>query len=96
MSATTATNGPAKVLAVPPSPEVIDAILKWSVEDRRDLATLLADSIRNEFTSLEEAQQSQKELIHDRIAELVNGAETHDISELFAALDRGVAEARKR
>jgi|GEM_PF-2943901 len=87
MSAT-ATNGPAKVAAIPPSPEVIDAILKWSVEERRDLAILLEDSIREGFKSLAEGEKSQRDLIHSRIAQLVSGeVESRDADEFLRELE---------
>ena len=96
MSATPAVNGSVKVASFPPSPDVVNAILKWSVEDRRDLALLLTDSIREGFASLAEAEESQKDLIQSRLDELVNGAELVETEEVFAEVRRRVAEVRKR
>jgi hypothetical protein len=88
MSASTVANGAAKAVSVPPSPEVVDAILKWSVEDRRDLAILLQDSIREGFTSLAEGEKCQKDLIHSRIAQLVSGeVESRDAEDYLNELE---------
>jgi hypothetical protein len=95
MSSETKTNG---VIAegVQPTAEVVNSILKWSEEDRRDLALLLADSIRQGFTSLEEAEERDRNLIHDRLEQLKSGTvELHEPEQMFAEIDRRLAEVRK-
>lgn len=66
MSAETKPNGPATA-ALQPSPEVVNALLKWPEQLRLDLARLLTDSVSEGFTSLEEVEQRDKELIRSRI-----------------------------
>jgi len=92
MSASTVANG----AAIHPSPEVVEAILKWSLEDRRDLAMLLQDSVREGFTSLSEAEVGQRNLIQNRLDELMSGAELVEPDAVFAEIRRRVAEVRKQ
>jgi hypothetical protein len=97
MSTQAGTNGIATAAEIHPSPEVVNAILKWSEEDRRDLAMLLMDSIRRGFTSLEEAEAQDRNLIRERLELLTSGkAKLIDANEMFAAIDRRLAEIRKK
>ena len=90
-------NGKAVAASIQPSPELVNAILKWSVSDRRDLAFLLIDSVREGFTSLEEAEEKQKNLIHDRIEQLKSGeAELVEPEDVFSEMRRRIAEVRSR
>ena len=50
-----------------PSPAVVDALLRWSEDDRRTLAHLLNDSVREGFTSLAEAEARDQRMIGERI-----------------------------
>ncbi|MFO0806462.1 MAG: hypothetical protein U0791_25435 [Gemmataceae bacterium] len=91
MNATTVASDPATEL--PPTAEVVEAILKWSERDRRDLAMLLIESVDRGLT---EAEVAQKQLIQSRLDELVNGGELVEPEEVFTELRRRLAEVRKR
>jgi hypothetical protein len=49
------------------SVELVNHLLKLPEEVKRDLANLLLDSVREGFTSLEEVEKRDKELIRTRI-----------------------------
>lgn len=67
MSAETKPDGTATAAPVQPSPELVNGLLKWPVETRLDLASLLLDSVSEGFTSLEEAEQREREMIRARV-----------------------------
>jgi hypothetical protein len=76
-------------LSLRPSPAVVNALLKWSAEDRQELAWLLLDSVRDGFTSVEEAAQFQKDELRRRIDDVVNGrVKLLDAEEVLADLER--------
>ena len=54
-------------LTLRPSPAVVNALLKWTAEDRASLAQLLFDSVREGFTSLEEVEERDRDMIRSRI-----------------------------
>ena len=96
MSAETRPNGTATAAPVQPSPELVNGLLKWPEQLRLNLARLLFDSVKEGFTSLEEAEQRDKDLIHSRIEQLVSGkVELLDPEEMFAAIRQAVAEVRR-
>jgi hypothetical protein len=83
-------------LQLRPSPAVVNALLKWSAEDRRELAYLLLDSVRDGFTSLEEAEQRDKNLIRERIEAYDRGeVKAIDADEMFRRIDAKLAELRR-
>ena len=95
MSTEMTTTPAAPPLQLRPSPAVVNALLKWSADDRRELAHLLLDSVRDGFTSLEEAEQTDKDVIRARIAELDSGtAKLIDSDEVFRRIDAKLAELR--
>jgi hypothetical protein len=84
-------------LSLRPSPAVVNALLKWSAEDRERLAELLHDSVREGFTSLEEVEQRDTDLIRDRIAELDSGtAKLIETDDVFRRIDAKLAELRRK
>jgi hypothetical protein len=70
MSTETTPNG---ATATDSSADLVDRLLKLPEQVRLDLAHLLLDSVREGFTSLEEAEKRDKELIRKRIEEVVRG-----------------------
>jgi hypothetical protein len=56
-----------------PSPELVNALLKWPEQLRLSLGKLLLDSVKEGFTSLEEAEQRDRELIRTRVEQVVRG-----------------------
>ena len=72
-----------------PSPAVVNALLKWTAEDRERLAELLLDSVREGFTSLEEAEQRDKDLIRERIEAYERGeVKANDAHEALDRIER--------
>lgn len=49
------------------SPALVNGLLKWPEDDRLALAKLLQDSVKEGFTSLEEAEERDRDLIRSRI-----------------------------
>ena len=95
MSAETTPNG-ATATAADRSTELVNKLLKLPEQTRLDLAHLLLDSVREGFTSLEEAEKRDKELIRKRIEEVVSGkAELLDPEQVFAAMRKRIEEVRK-
>lgn len=58
---------PSTVAPLPPSPELVNGLLKWPEQLRLGLAKLLLDSVSEGFSSLEEAERRDQELIRTRI-----------------------------
>jgi hypothetical protein len=80
-------------LTLRPSPAVVNALLKWSAEDRERLAELLLDSVREGFTSLEEVEQRDKDMIRQRLDDLANGrVELRDAKESLDAIEKRFLE----
>jgi hypothetical protein len=52
---------------VPKSPALVNGLLKWPEDDRLALAKLLLDSVDEGFTSLEEAETRDRDLIRSRV-----------------------------
>lgn len=72
-----------------PSRELVAALLKWSADDKEELAQLLVDSVREGFTTLEEAEEWGKNLLRRRIEDVVSGkAVLLDIDDVLADLER--------
>src|SRR5690348_8929303 len=67
MSAETKPNGTATAAPLHPSPEVVNGLLKWPEQLRLDLASLLLDSVKEGFTSLEDVEHQDRETIRGRI-----------------------------
>lgn len=91
MSAETTANGTATGPAsrFPPSRELVAALLKWPANDKEELARLLVDSVREGFTTLEEAERWGKDLIRRRIEDVVSGrVPLLDIEDVLADLER--------
>jgi hypothetical protein len=79
------------------STELVNKLLKLPEQTRLDLAHLLLDSVREGFTSLEEAEKRDKELIRSRLDQLVKGeVQLQTPEEMFAEMRRRVAEVRKQ
>jgi hypothetical protein len=71
------------------SADLVNKLLKLPEQTRLDLAHLLLDSVREGFTSLEEAEKRDKELIRSRIEQVVKGeVELLDANEVVAKLMR--------
>jgi hypothetical protein len=89
---------PAGATAAPDrSAELVNRLLKLPEQVRLDLGRLLLDSVREGFTSLEEAEKRDKDLIRQRVEELVSGkAELLDPEQVFAAMRKRVEEVRKQ
>jgi putative addiction module component (TIGR02574 family) len=84
-------------LSLRPSPAVVNALLKWSAEDRERLAELLLDSVREGFTSLEEVEQRDKDMIRERIEAYERGEiKAIDADEMFRRIDAKLAELRRK
>jgi flagellar motor component MotA len=95
MSTETTPNG-ATATTTDRSTELVNKLLKLPEQTRIDLAHLLLDSVREGFTSLEEAEKRDKELIRKRIEEVVSGkAELLDPEQVFAAMRKRIEEVRK-
>lgn len=89
MDTATTANGTATAAQAGPGPEVVDAVLKWPAADRLWLSRLLADSVREGFTSVGEAERRTRELIRSRAAELLSGkAVLLDIDDVLDDLER--------
>lgn len=58
---------PAAPLTLTPSADVVNALLRWSEDDRLNLSILLGDSVRQGFTSLAEAGAKERDMIRERI-----------------------------
>jgi hypothetical protein len=96
MSAETKPTGPATA-ALQPSPELVNGLLRWPEELRLDLARLLLDSVKEGFTSLEEAGQRDKDVIRDRIERARSGVDpTYDAFEVIAEMRTRLAERRRQ
>jgi hypothetical protein len=96
MGTETTPNGPTAATA-DRSTELVNKLLKLPEQTRLDLAHLLLDSVREGFTSLEEAEKRDRELIRSRIDQLVKGeVKLLDPEEMFAEMRRRVAEVRKQ
>jgi hypothetical protein len=79
------------------SVELVNRLLKLPEQTRLDLAHLLLDSVREGFTSLEEVEKRDKEMIRSRLDQLTSGkVELLDPETVFAEMRRRVAEARKK
>ena len=75
------------------STELVNRLLKLPDEVKLDLARLLTDSVREGFTTLDESEKKQKELIRSRLDELTSGkAELIDAREMVAELKRRYAK----
>ena len=95
MATETTPNG-ATATAADRSIEFVNKLLKLPEQTRLDLAQLLLDSVREGFTSLEEAEKRDKELIRKRIEEVVSGkAELLDPEQVFAAMRKRIEEVRR-
>jgi hypothetical protein len=70
VSTETTPNGPA---TADRSVDLVNRLLKLPEQTRIDLANLLLDSVREGFTSLEEAEKRDKELIRSRVEQVVKG-----------------------
>jgi hypothetical protein len=71
------------------SVELVNKLLKLPEQTRIDLAQLLLDSVRQGFTSLEEAEKRDKDLIKSRIDQLVKGeVQLLDANEVVTNLKR--------
>lgn len=71
------------------STDLVNKLLKLPEQTKLDLAHLLFDSVREGFTSLEEAEKRDKELIHSRLDQLVKGeVQLLDANEVVANLVR--------
>ena len=93
--APTAVEFSAPTLPIVPGPALANALLKWPEKDRVALALLLQDSVKEGFTSLDQARTNNKELIRSRLADLVSGkAKLLDSEEVFQAMEKRVAEIR--
>ena len=91
---TETTNGAAVAAPAGPTPELVNALLKWPADDRQALARLLADSVRDGFTSLEEAERRDREMIRRRIDDVVSG--TAVLLDWRESVDRLEAEFREK
>lgn len=79
------------------STELVNRLLKLPDEVKLDLARLLTESVREGFTSLEEGEKKQKELIRSRLEQLVSGqVELLDAKEVAANMKARLAEVRKK
>ena len=71
------------------STDLVNKLLRLPEQTKLDLAHLLLDSVREGFTSLEEAEKRDKELIHSRLDQLVKGeVQLLDANEVVANLVR--------
>ncbi|WP_439630743.1 addiction module protein [Gemmata sp.] len=79
------------------STELVNRLLKLPEETRLDLAHLLLDSVKRGFTSLEEAEARDKQLVRSRLDELTSGkAKLIDPEDMFAEMRRRAEEVRKK
>jgi hypothetical protein len=75
------------------SAELVNRLLRLPQEVKLDLANLLLDSVREGFTSLEEAEKRDKEMIRMRVEEVVSGkAELLDWRESLARIEQKFRE----
>ena len=87
------TTEPAAAPGADRSTELVNRLLKLPDEVKLDLARLLTDSVREGFTTLDESEKKQKELIRSRLDELTSGkAELIDAREMVAELKRRYAK----
>jgi hypothetical protein len=71
------------------STELVTRLLKLPEEARLDLAHLLLDSVKRGFTSLEEAEARDKQLVRSRLDELTSGkAKLISAEDFLADLER--------
>ncbi len=97
MSSETTPNGTAATSTLDRSTELVNRLLKLPEQTRLDLANLLLDSVRKGFTSLEEAEKRDKELIRSRLEELVSGkVQLIDAEDFLADLERRTTEAHQK
>lgn len=87
-------NGSPAPLTLPPSPEVVNALLRWSEDDRLNLAHLLRDSVREGFTSLAEVEQRDRDVIRRRVEQVARGEVA--LTDWRASLDRIEKEFREK
>lgn len=95
MSTETTPNGTATATAPTPdrSVELVNKLLKLPDEVKLDLGRLLLDSVTHGFTSLDESENRDKELIRSRLEELVSGKATLlDAKEMVAKLKERYAK----
>lgn len=79
------------------STELVNRLLKLPEETRLDLAHLLLDSVKRGFTSLEEAEARDKQLVRSRLDELTSGkAELLEPEEVFRRMRAKIAEVRQQ
>jgi hypothetical protein len=79
------------------STELVNRLLKLPEETRLDLAHLLLDSVKGGFTSLEEAEARDKQLVRSRLDELTSGkAELLEPEEVFRRMRAKIAEVRQQ
>ena len=79
------------------STELVNRLLKLPAETRLDLAHLLLDSVKRGFTSLEEAEARDKQLVRSRLDELTSGkAELLEPEEVFRRMRAKIAEVRQQ
>src|SRR5438552_1864205 len=89
MNATESSATTVPTLPIKPGAVLVNALLQWPEEDRLALAILLQDSVKERFTSLEQVEQSDKELIRSRLEDLVSGkVPLLDADEVVAELKR--------
>ena len=88
---------PAAAGPLQPSPELVNALLKWPEQLRIGLGRLLLDSVKEGFTSLEEAEQRDRDLIRTRVEQVVRGeVELLEPEQVFAAIRQRLGEVRKK
>ncbi len=94
MSTEPTPNGPAAATA-DRSEELVNRLLRLPDAAKTDLARLLLDSVRDGFTSLEEAEKRDKELIRSRLEELVSGkVELLDAADVVSRLKNRYAKGK--
>ena len=77
--------------------ELAKCLLALPPDDRLYFAKLLTDSVRDGFTSLEEAAARDKQLIRSRLEQLVSGeVELLDAEQVFANIEAQLAEVRRQ
>ncbi len=79
------------------STDLVNRLLKLPEATKIDLANLLLESVRDGFTSLEEAEKRDKELIRSRLEDLTSGkAELIEMDEVFRRIQARLVEVRKK
>ena len=79
--------------ALPARDELTKCLLALPPDDRLYFAKLLTDSVRDGFTSLEEAAARDKQLIRSRLEQLVSGeVELLDAEDVVADLEQRYAQ----